>query len=159
EFRVSREQIRKAEDSLPASFKDDLALCHRNVTEFARLQRDSLQEFESEIAPGIVLGQRQIPIGAAGCYIPGGKYPLISAAIMSVATAKVAGVEHVIGCAPPRADGGIFPATLYTLHLSGADEIYCIGGVQAMAAMAYGCVGMRPVDIITGPGNPFVAEA
>lgn len=159
EFRVSREQIRKAEDSLPASFKDDLALCHRNVTEFARLQRDSLQEFESEIAPGIVLGQRQIPIGAAGCYIPGGKYPLISAAIMSVATAKVAGVEHVIGCAPPRADGGIFPATLYALHLSGADEIYCIGGVQAMAAMAYGCVGMRPVDIITGPGNPFVAEA
>lgn len=159
EFRVSPDQIRQASNSLSETFKEDLALCLRNVTEFAKLQRESLKEFESEIAPGTFLGQRQIPIKAAGCYIPGGKYPLISAAIMSVATAKVAGVDYVIGCAPPRSGGGIFPSTLYALHIAGADDIFCIGGVQAMASMAYGCVGMKPVDIITGPGNPFVAEA
>ena len=100
-----------------------------------------------------------MPVTTAGCYIPGGKYPLISAAIMSVATAKVAGVQHVTGCAPPRDASGIFPATLYALNAAGADEIFCIGGVQAMASMAYGCVGMRAADIITGPGNAYVAEA
>lgn len=159
DFRVSPDLIRQTEKSLSETFKEDMAVCLHNVTEFAKLQRDSLLEFEAEIVPGTFLGQKQIPIGAAGCYIPGGKYPLISAALMSVATAKVAGVDYVVGCAPPRNDGGIFPSTLYALHIAGADDIFCIGGVQAMASMAYGCVGMRPVDIITGPGNPFVAEA
>lgn len=159
EFRVSNDKIREVSRRLPETFKEDLAICLRNVTQFARLQRDSLKEFESEISPGIVLGQKLIPVNAAGCYIPGGKYPLISAAIMSVATAKVAGVDYVVGCAPPRNEDGIFPATLYALHASGATEIFCLGGVQAMAAMARGCVGIRPVDIITGPGNAFVAEA
>jgi sulfopropanediol 3-dehydrogenase len=158
-FRVSPDTIRAVENRLPETFKDDFAVCLRNVTNFARLQRGSLTEFESEISPGVHVGQKQIPVAAAGCYIPGGKYPLISAAIMSVATAKVAGVQHVIGCAPPRDASGIFPATLYALNTAGADEIFCIGGVQAMASMAHGCVGMRAADIITGPGNAFVAEA
>ena len=159
EFRVSSDTIRAVESRLPETFKDDFAVCLRNVTNFARLQRKSLIEFESEISPGVHVGQKQIPVTTAGCYIPGGKYPLISAAIMSVATAKVAGVQHVTGCAPPRDASGIFPATLYALNAAGADEIFCIGGVQAMASMAYGCVGMRAADIITGPGNAYVAEA
>jgi sulfopropanediol 3-dehydrogenase len=158
-FRVLPDTIWTVESRLPESFKDDFAICLRNVTNFARLQRESLTEFESEISPGVHVGQKQIPIATAGCYIPGGKYPLISAAIMSVATAKVAGVQHVTGCAPPRDASGIFPATLYALNAAGADEIFCIGGVQAMASMAYGCAGMRAADIITGPGNAFVAEA
>src|SRR5215216_4099410 len=160
DFRVSEDQIRKVSAALPESFKDDFALGLRNIRDFARRQKESLSEFTTEIAPGIHLGQKLIPIARAGCYIPGGKYPLISAAAMSVATAKVAGVDHAIGCAPPRpGEDGMFPHTLYALATSGADEIFCIGGVQAMAAMAFGRVGMNPVDIITGPGNPYVAEA
>jgi len=159
EFRVSADKKRAVASRLSETFKDDLAICLRNVKEFARLQRESLAEFENEISPGAFLGQRLIPVTAAGCYIPGGKYPLISAAIMSVATAKVAGVDYVVGCAPPRNEDGIFPATLYALDVAGADDIFCLGGVQAMASMAHGCVGMRAVDIITGPGNAYVAEA
>jgi sulfopropanediol 3-dehydrogenase len=159
DFRVPNDEIRKVARDLPETFKEDFDLCLNNVAEFARRQRDSLQEFEAEISPGVVLGQKLIPVESVGCYIPGGKYPLISAAIMSVATARIAGVGHVVGCAPPRQGEGIFPATLYALHRSGADEIFCIGGVQAMAAMAYGHVGMPAVDMITGPGNAYVAEA
>ena len=159
EFRVSEAEIATARKSMSEVFKEDFALCKQQVTDFARRQRDSLREFEAEVGEGITLGQKIIPVETVGCYIPGGKYPLISAAIMSVATAKVAGVPHVIGAAPPRDAQGIFPATLYALAESGADEIYAIGGVQAFGAMAYGCVGMRPVDMITGPGNPYVAEA
>jgi sulfopropanediol 3-dehydrogenase len=159
EFRVSPDRIKAVSSRLPESFKEDFALCMRNVREFARLQRDSMGEFEAEVSPGVVLGQKLVPVSAAGCYVPGGKYPLISAALMSIGTAKAAGVEHVTGCAPPRDADGIFPATLYALHTAGADEIFCIGGVQAMASMAYGCVGMRAADIITGPGNAYVAEA
>jgi len=159
EFRVSGAEIDAARRAVTATFKDDFAYCKSQITEFARRQRDSIKEFETEVGEGITLGQKIIPVEAVGCYIPGGKYPLISAAIMSVATAKVACVPHVIGAAPPRDERGIFPATLYALAESGADEIYAIGGVQAFGAMAYGCVGMRPVDMITGPGNPYVAEA
>jgi sulfopropanediol 3-dehydrogenase len=159
EFRVSAAETDAARKAMSATFKDDFAYCKNQITEFARRQRDSIREFETEVGDGITLGQKIIPVETVGCYIPGGKYPLISAAIMSVATAKVAGVPHVIGAAPPRDGAGIFPATLYALAESGADEIYTIGGVQAFGAMAYGCVGMRPVDMITGPGNPYVAEA
>ncbi len=159
QFRVTEAEIDAARKAMSAVFKDDFAFCKKQVTEFAKRQRDSLQEFESEVGPGIMLGQKIIPIETVGCYVPGGKYPLISAAIMSVATAKVAGVPHVIGAAPPRSAEGIFPATLYALVESGADEVYTLGGVQALGAMAYGCIGMRPVDMITGPGNPYVAEA
>ena len=118
-----------------------------------------MKDFEVEIEPGIWLGQKLIPVANVGCYIPGGKYPLISAAIMSIGTARAAGVDHVIACAPPRDSQGIYPPQLYALHTAGADEIYVLGGVQALAAMAFGCVGMRAVDMITGPGNPYVAEA
>jgi len=159
EFRVPPDRIRAVSSRLPETFKDDFGVCLRNVQAFARRQRDSLGEFEAEIDDGIVVGQKLIPIETVGCYIPGGKYPLISAAIMSVGTAKIAEVGHIIGCAPPRDADGIFPHTLYTLHTAGADEIFCIGGVQAMASMVFGRVGMRPVDMITGPGNAFVAEA
>lgn len=159
EFRVPEDRIRAVASRLPETFKEDFDLCLRNVRAFAERQLASITEFETEIMPGVVLGQRLIPVASVGCYIPGGKYPLVSAAIMSVGTARVAGVGHVIGCAPPRDADGIFPYTLYGLHAAGADEIYCIGGVQAMAAMAYGCVGMKKVDMITGPGNAYVAEA
>lgn len=158
-FRVSDEEIASARKAMSPVFKDDFAFCKKQVTDFAKRQRDSLSEFEAEFGDGITLGQKLIPVDTVGCYIPGGKYPLISAAIMSVATAKVAGVNHVIGAAPPREGTGIFPPTLYALAESGATEIYSIGGVQALAAMAYGRVGMRPVDMITGPGNAYVAEA
>ncbi|MFM9858359.1 histidinol dehydrogenase [Pseudoxanthobacter sp. M-2] len=159
EFRVPPDRIRAVSSRLPETFKDDFGVCLRNVQAFARRQRDSLGEFEAEIDDGIVVGQKLIPIETVGCYIPGGKYPLISAAIMSVGTAKIAEVGQIIGCAPPRDADGIFPHTLYALHTAGADEIFCIGGVQAMASMVFGRVGMRPVDMITGPGNAFVAEA
>ena len=148
---------------LPRAFRKPSKRISSTLTtrsqDFARHQRDSMRDFEVEIEPGIWLGQRLIPVARVGCYIPGGKYPLISAAIMSIGTASAAGVEHVIACAPPRDCQGIFPPQLYALHTAGAEEIYVLGGVQAFAAMAYGCVGMQAVDMITGPGNPYVAEA
>lgn len=159
EFRVSADRIRQVGKSLPQSFKDDLAYSLRQVTEFARRQLETLRGFETEIEPGIVLGQKMIPVQRVGCYVPGGKFPLVASAIMSVGTAKTAGVSHVTACAPPRDADGMYPYTLYALHAAGADEIYNLGGVQAMAAMVYGCVGMQPVDMITGAGNPYVAEA
>jgi sulfopropanediol 3-dehydrogenase len=159
EFRVSDDQIRRVVREMPETFKEDFEYARRKVTDFAKRQLHSMHEFETEIEPGIMLGQKLIPVSCVGCYIPGGKYPLVSAAIMSVGTARVAGVEHVIGCAPPRNSDGIYPPTLYALHASGAHEIFVLGGVQALASMAYGRVGMRAVDMITGPGNAYVAEA
>ena len=159
DFRVSENEIAAARKAMSPIFKDDFTFCKKQVTDFAKRQRELISEFEAQFGDGITLGQKIIPVEVVGCYIPGGKYPLISAAIMSVATAKVAGVRQVIGAAPPRAGEGIFQPTLYALAECGADEIYSIGGVQAFAAMAFGRVGMRPVDMITGPGNSFVAEA
>ena len=158
-FRVSNDVIQSTASRLPETFKEDFETCRRNVADFAKRQLESLSEFEAEVRPGVVLGQKLVPVATVGCYVPGGKYPLISAALMSVGTARVAGVDHIIGCAPPRDGSGIFAHTLYALHRAGADEIYCIGGVQALASMAFGCVGMRAVDMITGPGNAYVAEA
>ena len=159
EFRVSADQIRKVTARMPETFKDDFAYCHKQVTDFARRQRESVHEFEVEQEPGVWLGQRLIPVRSVGCYIPGGKYPLVSAAIMSIGTARVAGVEHIAACAPPRDADGIYGPTLYAMHASGADEIFVLGGVQAMASMALGCLGMPKADMITGPGNAYVAEA
>lgn len=160
EFRVSDDTISQASKELPETFKEDFHYCHKQVTEFAKRQRDSMQAFEIETEPGIVLGQKLIPVNTVGCYIPGGKYPLVAAAIMSIATARTAGVDRIVGCAPPKpGTDGIYPPTLYAMHASGADELYALGGVQAMAAMAYGRVGMPAADMITGPGNAFVAEA
>ncbi len=158
-FRVTQAEIEAKSKSLSKVFKEDFAFCHGQVVEFAKRQKDSIQAFEVEQQPGVVLGQKLIPVSTVGCYIPGGKYPLISAAIMSIGTAKVAGVGRIMSCAPPRGSDGIYPQTLYAQTMSGADEIYCLGGVQAMAAMAYGCLGMPKADMITGPGNAFVAEA
>lgn len=159
EFRVSMDRIRKVEKELPETFKEDLKYSIRQVTGFAKKQLETLQDFQTEIDPGIVLGQKMIPVERVGCYVPGGKFPLIASAIMSVGTAKVAGAGYVIACAPPRDKEGMYPYTLYALHAAGADEIYDLGGVQAMASMVHGCVGMKPVDMITGAGNSFVAEA
>jgi len=159
DFRVSMDQIRKVERSLPGSFKEDLDYSIRQVTGFAKKQLETLQDFETEIEPGIVLGQKMIPVQRVGCYVPGGKFPLVASAVMSVGTAKTAGVAHVTACAPPRDAEGMYPYTLYALHAAGADEIYNLGGVQAMASMVHGCIGMSPVDMITGAGNPYVAES
>lgn len=158
-FRVSEDEVRKVSKQLPDSFKDDFEYSLKQVTGFAKRQLETLASFETEIEPGIVLGQKMIPIERVGCYVPGGKFPLVASAIMTVGTAKAAGVSHVVSCAPPRSAGGMYPYTLYALHRAGADEIYNLGGVQAMAAMSYGCVGIRAVDMITGAGNSFVAEA
>lgn len=159
EFCVSQAEIEAKAKSLSKVFKEDFATCHNNVIEFAKRQKESITAFEVEIQPGLVMGQKLIPVQSVGCYVPGGKYPLISAAIMSVGTARAAGVGHITACAPPRGPDGIYPQTLYALVNSGADEVYCLGGVQAMASMAMGCVGMTRADMITGPGNAFVAEA
>ena len=159
EFRVPEDRIHAVTRALPETFKDDFAFALAQVQEFARRQRDTMTDLETEIAPGVVLGHRHIPVQSVGCYVPGGKYPLIAGAIMSVGTAAVAGVERIVGCAPPRGAEGMYPHTLYALHAAGAHEIYDIGGVQALASMAYGCVGMPAVDMMTGPGNPYVAEA
>lgn len=158
-FRVTAEEMAAAEASLSPEVKQDIRTSMERVRQFASMQREKLVDFEVEIAPGVYLGQKQIPISAVGCYIPGGRYPLIASAFMSALTAKVAGVERVVACCPPRGDK-MWPATLYALCLAGAGEIYALGGVQALAAMAFGALpGLEPVDMITGPGNKFVAEA
>jgi len=159
EFRVSPDRIRQVEREIPETFKADFEYALRQVTEFAKRQLDTLKSFETEIEPGVTLGQKMIPISRVGCYVPGGKFPLVASAIMSVGTARAAGVDHITACAPPRDANGIYPHTLYALSKAGADEIYCLGGAQAMAAMTFGCVGMQKADLITGAGNPFVAEA
>ncbi len=158
-FRVTEDQIRSVTAKLPETFKADYLICLHQIQEFARRQLDSMQEIEVELRPGTTIGHKHIPLKSVGCYIPGGAYPLISATAMSVGTARVAGVSHIVGCAPPRDENGIFAPTLFGLHAAGADEIYCLGGVQAMASMAYGRIGMNAVDMITGPGNAYVAEA
>jgi sulfopropanediol 3-dehydrogenase len=159
EFRVSAAEISRVSTRLPETFKEDFKYAYDKVTTFARYQRDSLHAFEVEVEPGIWLGQKNIPVTTVGCYIPGGKYPLISSAIMTIATARTAGVDHIVACAPPRDSGGIYPPQLYALHTAGADAIFALGGVQALGAMAYGCLGMPAVEMLTGAGNPYVAEA
>ena len=158
-FRVSEDRIRDVEQRIPESFKEDYAYALRQVQTFARHQRETMQDLEIETEPGVILGHRHVPVQRVGCYVPGGKYPLVAGAMMSVGTAAVAGVEHIVGCAPPRDADGMYPYTLYAFHAAGAHAIYDIGGVQALAAMAYGCVGIDAVDMIVGPGNPYVAEA
>ena len=159
DFRVGEDEIRQVTSRISETLKEDFAFAKKQVTEFALRQRESMHEFEVETEPGIWLGQKLIPVSTVGCYVPGGRYPMISAAIMSVGTARAADVDHIVACAPPRDGKGIYEPQLFALHAAGADEIYALGGVQALGAMAYGCLGMRKVDMITGPGNPYVAEA
>jgi sulfopropanediol 3-dehydrogenase len=155
---VGRAAIEAAAASLSQKVKDDIRFAHDNIRKFAEAQKATLTETEIEIVPGLVAGQRVIPCQAAGCYVPGGRYSHVASAIMTVTTAKVAGCGHITVCSPPRADG-VHPAILYTADLCGADSILAMGGVQGVAAMAFGLFGQPKSDILVGPGNQFVAEA
>jgi sulfopropanediol 3-dehydrogenase len=158
-FRVSQEEIDRAYASMDPEVEDGARFLIEQVTNFARLQRETLVDFEAETLPGVVLGQRHIPVASVGAYSPGGRYPLIASAVMTVATAKVAGVPRVVAAAPPRDELGMHRPQLWAMVESGADEIYCVGGVQALAGMAFGLEDSAPVDMIVGPGNAYVAEA
>ena len=158
-YRVDSALIKKAGSFLSQELKDGLDFAIERVTAFATRQRNSLNEFESEMLPGIFMGQKIIPIKSCGCYIPAGRYPCATSAVMSVIPAKVAGVERIVACSPPGTKGHIDYAILYTLHKMGIEEIYCIGGAQAIGALAYGTQSIKPVDLIVGPGNQYVAEA
>jgi sulfopropanediol 3-dehydrogenase len=157
-FFLSRAQIEAAMRQLSPREMEDLQFAQAQVRRFAQAQRDCIRDLEIETRPGVVLGHRNIPINNVGCYIPGGKYPLIASAHMSVLTAKVAGVPRVIATAPPY-QGAPHPAIVTAMHLAGADEILALGGVQAVAAMAIGTGSIQPVDMLVGPGNMYVAEA
>ena len=158
DYRLTQAEIDSCIATLSAQDVRDIAFAQDQVRGFAHVQRDSIRDVQVETIPGVVLGHRNVPVNAAGCYVPGGKYPLLASAHMSVITAKVAGVSRVITCAPPFG-GAPAPAIVAAQHMAGADEIYCLGGVQAVAAMALGTAMIRPVDILVGPGNAYVAEA
>ena len=157
-FKLSKEDIQACYDELSEQVISDIRWAQAQVRNFAQIQRDSMKDVEVETLPGVTLGHKHIPMESVGCYVPGGKYPLVASAHMSVVTAKVAGVKRVIACAPPF-DGKPSPAIVVAMDMAGADEIYCFGGVQAVAAMAIGTETIAPVDMIVGPGNAFVAEA
>ena len=157
-FRLSQAQIEAAVKSLSGRELDDILFAQKQIRNFAQIQRDSMRDVEVETMPGVVLGHKNIPMNAVGCYVPGGKYPLIASAHMSVLTAKVAGVKRIVATAPPF-HGAAHPAIVAAMHLAGADEILVLGGVQAVAAMAIGTESIAPVDMLVGPGNMFVAEA
>jgi sulfopropanediol 3-dehydrogenase len=159
QFRVSEETIERAYSSIDADTRGHAEFTIAQVKNFARLQREKLVDFEVETLPGVFLGQRHIPVSSVGAYSPGGLYPLIASAIMTVATAAVAGVERILGVAPPRDGKGMHPPQLWAMHAAGANEVFCIGGVQALAAMVFGIEGSAPVDMMVGPGNAYVAEA
>ncbi|GAL27690.1 histidinol dehydrogenase [Vibrio variabilis] len=158
QFRLTDDQIQACVDALDESTRHDIEFAQAQVRNFAQIQRDSMKDVEVETMPGVVLGHKNIPVNSVGCYIPGGKYPLVASAHMSVLTAKVAGVKRVIACAPPF-NGQPNVAIVAAMAMAGADEIYCFGGVQAVGAMALGTETIAPVDMIVGPGNAFVAEA
>ena len=156
---VTAADIEAAAAKISDQLKSDIQFAHARVRDFAKAQLDSMSEFEVELSDGLHAGQRLIPMKAAGCYVPGGRYSHIASAIMSVTTAKVAGVDHVIACSPPGREEGMHPAILYTLGLCGADTVLNLGGVQGIAAMAFGQFTGNPADILVGPGNQYVAEA
>ncbi|MDX1604697.1 MAG: histidinol dehydrogenase [Candidatus Competibacterales bacterium] len=156
---VSSDDIAAATRKIPQRLQDDIRFAHDNIRRFAEAQKQTIGECSVEIVPGLIAGQKQIPMDAAGCYVPGGRYAHIASALMTVTTAKVAGVKHISACSPPRSGVGIHPAVLYTLDLCGADRILNLGGVQGVAAMAFGLFGLPKADILVGPGNQFVAEA
>ena len=159
-FRVSNEEIVRAEAAVPAELKEHISFAQRQVRTFAELQRATLTDFEQETLPGVVLGQRHIPVSAVGSYSPGGRYPMLASAIMTVVTPRIAGSHRIVAAAPPvRGGNGIFPAQLFAMTSSGADEVLAIGGVQAFAALAFGVEDVEPVDMVVGAGNAYVAEA
>ncbi|MEN8244231.1 MAG: histidinol dehydrogenase [Thermodesulfobacteriota bacterium] len=158
DFIVTRDEIEKLVSQVPRRVKDDIQFVHDQVHGFATRQRESLTAFETELSPGVILGQRLVPCRCAGCYVPGGRFAHAASAIMSVTTAKAAGVPFIVACTPPRGES-INPTVAYALSLSGADVVMALGGVQAVASMAFGLFTDRAADIVVGPGNAYVAEA
>ncbi len=156
---LGADDIAAASDKVSQKLKDDIAFAHDNVRRFAEMQKQTMQDVEIEIVPGLIAGQKIIPCQAAGCYVPGGRYSHIASAIMTVTTAKVAGCNHITACSPPRVGEGVAPAIIYAANLCGADKILSMGGVQGVAAMTFGLFGLPKADILVGPGNQFVAEA
>ncbi len=157
-FRLTDEEIRACVQRVPKQTLDDIRFAQTQVRRFAEIQRAALRDVEEETLPGVVLGHKNIPVASVGCYVPGGRYPMVASAHMSVVTAKVAGVPRIIACAPPH-EGAPHDAIVAAMHMGGADEIYCLGGVQAVGAMALGTDSIAAVDMLVGPGNAYVAEA
>jgi sulfopropanediol 3-dehydrogenase len=158
-FRVSEAEIERACASVDPYLRTQIDFAIEQISGFAKLQKASLTDFEAETQPGVWLGQKHIPIGSVGAYSPGGRYPLIASSIMTIAVPKVAGVGRIVAAAPPSSEGGIHPPQIYAMHKAGADEILCLGGVQALGAMAYGFDECDAVDFIVGAGNQYVTEA
>ena len=156
---LTEEDIAAASAQVPERLKADIAFSHANVRRFAEAQKATVRDVECEILPGLVAGQKAIPVEAAGCYVPGGRYSHVASAIMTVTTAKVAGCRHIVACSPPRPGVGIAPAIVHAAHVCGADRIVAMGGVQGIAAMTFGLFGLPKANILVGPGNQFVAEA
>src|ERR1700722_3213961 len=157
-FRLSDGEIRDLVAQVSPRTIDDIKFAQAQIRNFAEIQRAAMKDVEVETLPGVVLGHRHIPVGKVGCYVPGGRYPMVASAHMSIVTAKVAGVGHITACTPPN-QGGPHPETIAAMHLGGADEIHVLGGVQAVAAMGVGTETFQPVDMLVGPGNAYVAEA
>ncbi|MGI9408295.1 MAG: histidinol dehydrogenase [Hyphomicrobiaceae bacterium] len=156
---LTRDEIDAASATVPEKLKDDIRFAHDNVRRFAEAQKATIIDTEIEVVPGLIAGQKSIPCQAAGCYAPGGRYSHVASALMTVTTARVAGCGHIAACSPPRPGIGINPAIIYTADICGADTILALGGVQGVAAMAFGLFGLPKSDILVGPGNQFVAEA
>ncbi len=156
---LTPEEIEAACALVSDKLKMDIQFAHENVKRFAEAQKATVSDVEIEIVPGMIAGQKAIPVDAAGCYVPGGRYSHIASAIMTVTTAKVAGCHHITACSPPRPEVGVNPAIVYAAHISGADKIMALGGVQGVAAMTFGLFGLPKANILVGPGNQFVAEA
>ena len=157
-FRLTPQEVERAVGQVAKRDLDDIKFAQAQVRNFAQKQKDTMRDLEVETLPGVVLGHRHIPVNSIGCYVPGGRYPMVASAHMSIVTARVAGVKRIIACAPPY-KGGPHPAIVAAMHFGGADEIYVLGGVQAIGAMALGAGDVGPVDMIVGPGNAYVAEA
>jgi sulfopropanediol 3-dehydrogenase len=158
-FLVEEREIEAAAAAVPDELKEHIAFAQEQVRAFAHRQLATLSDLDVETLPGVRLGHRHLPVDAVGAYVPGGRYPMVASAFMTIVVPKVAGVGRVVGCAPPRAGSGIDTTTLYAIASSGADQVLCLGGVQALAALAFGLGGVEPVDMIVGAGNAYVAEA
>ena len=156
---LTPEEIAAACELVPQKLKEDIQFAHENVRRFAEAQKATVSDVEHEVVPGLIAGQKAIPVDAAGCYVPGGRYSHIASAIMTVTTAKVAGCNHIMATSPPRPGVGVAPAIIYAAHICGADTIMALGGVQGIAAMTFGLFGLPKANILVGPGNQFVAEA
>lgn len=156
---LTPEEIAAACELVPQKLKEDIQFAHENVRRFAEAQKATVSDVEHEVVPGLIAGQKAIPVEAAGCYVPGGRYSHIASAIMTVTTAKVAGCNHIMATSPPRPGVGVAPAIIYAAHICGADTIMALGGVQGIAAMTFGLFGLPKANILVGPGNQFVAEA